>query len=349
MNADQTIADRPKSLSYFFVVLVFVVVAWLHLATPLLAALFSYLALQRLRLSPRPWGKWLAVMLFLIVLTGITYALGYFIDQAIEALPQVAEKAIPSILKWAQTQGIELPFTDYESLKALAFETLRKQATLLPRLAGFAKGTTTQVVFLMVGCVVAVSLFMNAQFELEREAHRVQNNLYSLLGDEIGVRFGTLYRSFDTVMGAQLVIATINAALTSVFTLVVGMPHPVVIIGVTFCCGLLPVVGNLVSNMIIVAIGFTVSPQLALVALVFLVVIHKLEYFLNSKIVGARIRNPVWLTLLGLVLGEELMGLQGMILAPVVLHYLKQEMAAIEVKSGAGAPAGTAPAEPPKV
>jgi predicted PurR-regulated permease PerM len=86
------------------------------------------------------------------------------------------------------------------------------------------------------------------------------------------------------------------------------------------------VVGNLVSNTIVVAIGFTVSPKMALVSLLFLVVIHKLEYLLNSKIVGWRIRNPLWLTLLGLVVGERLMGIPGMILAPVVLHYVKLEV-----------------------
>ena len=33
----------------------------------------------------------------------------------------------------------------------------------------------------------------------------------------------------------------------------------------------------------------------------------------------------MWLTLIGLVLGERLMGLPGMILAPVLLHYIKVE------------------------
>ena len=73
-----------------------------------------------------------------------------------------------------------------------------------------------------------------------------------------------------------------------------------------------------------------VSPPRALGALVFLVVIHKLEYFLNSKIIGDRIKNPIWLTLLGLILGEKLMGIPGMILAPVILNYVKVEASKIE-------------------
>src|SRR5262249_22228127 len=95
--------------------------------------------------------------------------------------------------------------------------------------------------------------------------------------------------------------------------------------------GLLPIVGNLISNTIIVGIGFTVSPRMALAALIFLVGIHKLEYILNSKIIGHRIHNPLWLTLLGLILGERLIGLPGMILAPVALHYLRLETSRLRV------------------
>ena len=132
-------------------------------------------------------------------------------------------------------------------------------------------------------------------------------------------------------MGAQMIISGINTALTSIFVIAVNLPYAVVVIGVTFFCGLLPVIGNLISNTVIVGISFTISPKLALGALVFLVVIHKLEYFLNSKIIGDRIKNPVWLTLLGLILGEKLMGIPGMILAPVVLNYLKFEASKIAV------------------
>ena len=132
-------------------------------------------------------------------------------------------------------------------------------------------------------------------------------------------------------MGAQLIISGINTVLTSIFIFAVQLPYAPLVIGVTFLCGLLPVIGNLISNTVIVGIAFTVSPQMALAALVFLVVIHKLEYFLNSKIIGDRIKNPVWLTLLGLIIGERLMGIPGMILAPVILNYIKVEMSRMAV------------------
>src|SRR5262249_2910109 len=125
----------------------------------------------------------------------------------------------------------------------------------------------------------------------------------------------------------------INTVLTAIFLVAVRLPHAPLLIAATFLCGLVPIVGNLVSNTIIVFVALTVSLKLAIGALVFLVAIHKLEYLLNSKIIGDRIRNPVWLTLVSLILGERLMGIPGLILAPVVLNYLRVEMLTVEVRS----------------
>jgi predicted PurR-regulated permease PerM len=142
-------------------------------------------------------------------------------------------------------------------------------------------------------------------------------------------------------MGAQIIISAINTVFTAIFVMVVGLPYAMVVVGATFLCGLIPVLGNLISNTIIVSNGFTVSPKRALAALVFLVVIHKLEYFLNSKIIGRRIHNPLWLMLITLVVGEKLMGVSGMILAPVVLNYIRIEASRIEVKQEREPSAGT--------
>ena len=145
------------------------------------------------------------------------------------------------------------------------------------------------------------------------------------------------------VMGAQILISAVNTVLTGIFAVAIHLPYAPVVIGVTFLCGLLPIVGNVISNTVIVAIGFTVSAETALFALAFLIIIHKLEYFLNSKIVGGRIRNPFWLTLLALILGERLMGVPGMILAPVVLNYIKREASVIEVKEPSEQPPVSVP------
>src|SRR6266498_4245398 len=319
----------PTRLSYGVLAVTIILAGLLHLGVPLLVVLFSYFALRQLYFVTK--RKWLALILFGIVVAGIAAAAVYFTRAALLALPDVADTSIPSASAWAQQRQIELPFTDFESLRAVVIDTLKEEAHYLRNVAHFAGSTTAALVFSIIGIVAAASLFFKAVLDPHRATHPVKNNLYSICCDEVSTRFRDFYRSFATVMGAQITISLINSALTGLFVVVVRMPHAPLLIAITFLCGLVPIVGNLVSNTIIVFIALTISLKLAIGALVFLVLIHKLEYFLNSKIIGSRIRNPVWLTLISLIIGERLMGIPGLILAPVVLNYLRVEMLKIEV------------------
>src|SRR5712691_3426822 len=319
----------PDRLSYGVLALTIVLAGVLHLGAPLLVILFSYFALHQLYFLTK--RKWLALVLFIVLVLGIAAAASYFIRAALLALPDVADTSIPSATAWAQKRQIELPFTDFESLRAVVIDALKEEAHYLRNVAHFAGSTVTTVVFCIIGIVAAGSLFFKAGFDPHPRAHPVKNNLYSICTDEVATRFRDFYRSFATVMGAQLTISLINTALTGVFVVTVRLPQAPLLIAITFLCGLVPIVGNLVSNTVIVFIALTISLKLAIAALVFLVVVHKLEYFLNRKIIGERIRNPVWLTLIALVMGERLMGIPGLILAPVVLNYLRIEMLKIEV------------------
>jgi predicted PurR-regulated permease PerM len=61
-------------------------------------------------------------------------------------------------------------------------------------------------------------------------------------------------------------------------------------------------------------------------SLVFLVVIHKLQYFVNAKIVGVQIRASAWEILLALLCLEVAFGIPGLIMAPIIYAYLKMEL-----------------------
>ncbi len=340
---------KTAKISYAFIVLVLLLVCVLHLATPFITMLFSYFALTKMRLGQ---SKGLAVTLFLILALALGYGFYYFVKQAYVALPSITESTINKLTEFAAKHEFDLPFKDYASFKELARETITEEATT-EKVAGigkYAKNTLIEVVAFLIGIVSAVSLFVNARFQLDPESEGGKDNLYQETWRAIAERFRLFYQSFATVMGAQMIISGINTVFTAIFLLGItylGTPFPyaTVIIVLTFLCGLLPIIGNLISNTLIVGVSFTLSPQLALLALAFLVVLHKLEYFLNSKIIGHRIRNPMWLTLLGLILGEKLMGVPGMILAPVVLHYIKVEASRSKV-SDLAIQGSTPPSQP---
>jgi predicted PurR-regulated permease PerM len=310
-----------KRNSYLLLGIVLVLAGWGGLGTLLTTTLFCYFVLNKLTILRY---KWLTISAYVAIVSIISALMIYFLDQAARALPKVISTAVPMIIQFSTDHNLELPFTDMEGLKTFTMDYAKDE---IRSLGGFAETAAKQFVFLVIGIVGSVSIFLSPGMDLNRKNYRVKNNIYTASSSEIANRFRSLYESFNTVMGAQLTISTINTGLTSIFVLLSHLPYGPLIIVITFFCGLIPIAGNLLSNLIIVGVAFTVSPHLALWALAFLVLIHKLEYFLNSKIIGERINNPVWLTLIGLIVGERLMGLTGMILAPVLLNYIKLEAA----------------------
>ena len=56
-------------------------------------------------------------------------------------------------------------------------------------------------------------------------------------------------------------------------------------------------------------------------------IVHKLEYLLNARIVGGQIRASAWEILLAMVCFEAAFGVPGVVLAPIVYAYGKRELA----------------------
>src|SRR3989454_6658662 len=177
----------PARLSYGVLAITLTLAGVLHLGAPLLAIFFSYFALRKI--SSLTKRKWLALILFILVAAGIAYSAVHFTRAALAALPEVAESSIPSASAWAQARQIELPFTDFDSLRALVVDTLKEEAHYLRNVARFAGTTTAALLFILIGIVAAISLFFNSRLDLYPESHKTKNNLYSVLSGEISARF----------------------------------------------------------------------------------------------------------------------------------------------------------------
>lgn len=138
--------------------------------------------------------------------------------------------------------------------------------------------------------------------------------------------------AFRRVVFAQVRIAAINTSITAIYLLVVlplmdiHLPLVKTMIAITFLVGLIPVVGNLVSNTVIVVVSLSQSLSIAIGSLLFLVVIHKFEYFLNARIVGSQIRANAWELLIAMMLMEAAFGLAGIVAAPIYYAYIKAEL-----------------------
>lgn len=140
--------------------------------------------------------------------------------------------------------------------------------------------------------------------------------------------------AFRRVVFAQVWISAFNTTLTAGYLLLVlpvcgiELPFAKTLVVITFVAGLLPILGNLVSNTVIFVVSLSHSLGVALASLAYLVAIHKLEYFLNARIIGGYIRARAWELLIAMLVMEAFFGLAGLIAAPVYYAYLKDELSA---------------------
>jgi predicted PurR-regulated permease PerM len=134
------------------------------------------------------------------------------------------------------------------------------------------------------------------------------------------------------VFAAQLKISAINTVLTGIYLLVLlpalgfHVPLATTLVGFTFFASLLPIVGNLLSNTAITVAALTVSLWLGVASLGFLVVVHKLEYFLNARIVGGQTNVPTYAMLGSMLVLEAAFGIPGLVAAPIYCAWLVSEM-----------------------
>ncbi|HQM88224.1 MAG TPA: AI-2E family transporter, partial [Methylotenera sp.] len=138
--------------------------------------------------------------------------------------------------------------------------------------------------------------------------------------------------AFRRIVFAQVRISAINTTFTAIYLAVVlplmGIHLPLIktMIAITFLVGLLPVIGNLISNTVIVVVSLSQSLGIAIASLAYLIIIHKFEYFLNARIVGGQIRANAWELLIAMLLMEAAFGLAGVVAAPIYYAYIKSEL-----------------------
>jgi predicted PurR-regulated permease PerM len=326
-----------RASSYILAGLALVGVLLLHLLVPLLVGLLVY----QLVLSITPFAqryfstklaKMLVVGLFAAVviaaIAGAVFGLVSFFKSDIENLPKLLAK-VSDILDRVRV-GIPaflaayLP-DDIAALQQRALEWLRSHVTELQMMGTHTLLTIAES---LIAMVIGVVLSLR-----EVDPHSTPGPLAVAL-TERAERFAMAFRN---VALSQLWISLLNTTFTAIYLVIglhlfgVHLPLTKTMIAITFIVGLLPIIGNLTSNTIVVVVSLAHSPTVAIASLTFLIVIHKLEYFLGARIVGSRIKSQIWELLVAMMVMDALFGIPGLVAAPIFYAYLKSELLAAKL------------------
>lgn len=321
---------RPVAISNLLAVAATLAVLYFHLVPAVFAGLAVYvLTLKLARHLPRNMNRFahkvaLGVVVVCVIscLTSVGGLVWSYVSssQAIAALLTTVVDTLESLRQTLPEQIAEALPTTIEDLRQHLVSLMGAHARKLSivGLEGI-KFLAHIILGMVVGGMAAVHHF--------NEHEKVSPFIGAMRA-----RLGNLSVAFDKVVFAQVKISGLNAALTALYLLValplfgVQLPMATMLVLLTFAVGMLPVVGNLVSNSVIVVIGLGFSLGVGVASLLFLVLIHKAEYFMNARIVGHEVQATAWELLSAMLLLEAVFGIAGLVAAPVVYAWLKAEV-----------------------
>lgn len=305
----------------------------LHLLPALLAGLLVYELVHLLAPRLRLWRlshdtskvmavavlSTIVVLILTLLIAGLLTVLRREAGSPEALLKQfidIVESARVSLPKWAVAS---LP-ANPEDLRNHIVKWLRDHLQDLQHI-GTVAGRA--LVHILIGMIIGAMVALH-----EVRPRDAQKPLARALTERVD-RLGNAFRR---IVFAQIRISALNTTLTGLYLGVLlplfGVHLPLVktMIAVTFLVGLLPVIGNLISNTVIVVVSLGTSFQVAAASLAFLVIIHKLEYFVNAKIVGTQIRARAWEILVAMLTMEAAFGIAGVVAAPIYYAYIKDEL-----------------------
>lgn len=208
-----------------------------------------------------------------------------------------------------------------EELKDQIFTWIESNLILIRNMGHtFLHGFITLLVGVVVGILVSCS----------KSTKYYTHDTFFII--QLSERIYNLSRAFRNIVFAQIKISSVNTLLTSIIIFVLlpligqSLPLGKTLIIITFVLGMLPIIGNLISNIMITIAALSISLSIGLMMLIYLILIHKLEYFLNAEIVGNKINANPWELILAMILLESIFGLEGLIAAPIFYAYLKNEL-----------------------
>ncbi|EHL21942.1 MULTISPECIES: AI-2E family transporter [unclassified Acidovorax] len=347
--APATLPPRPPTrgivvASYLLMAATLLLVMWRGLLPGLLCVCLGFLltraltrwfaqGLSRVRRQAQPSASGLrvaqiaaAALVMLLPLAllaaGLTHSRGYLVtapQQYQELLNYMARTVLELRLKLPMDMATHLPEGAAEIQRIIANYLGAKAGALAMAGRAWLAGVLFAYVGLLIGALAAV---------------RPAALAGGPLAQQLKLRITLFGEAFRQIVAAQFWIAAFNTLLTGLFLLFVlplwdlELPYTPVLITFTFIAGLVPIVGNLVCNVVITIVGLSVSPLAAVACLGFLILIHKAEYVINAKVVGRRTQMGVWELLSVMFVAEAVFGPAGLVAAPLCYAYLKKELVA---------------------
>ncbi len=321
----------PILCGYVFLALLTVPFFISELKTFVLSFLFLYLASDFLTNDLRkvlrfvPKAVLFSIMYVFVILL-ITILAYKVIPGIIKQLPTYMDQIQVATIKNFELLNERYDLGKYIDPQEVRATIIDATTVVIGFFVGKARAFYTMFFYVIIALVINL-LYYHDTRKVDSTFLRNPESLLDYLYTFTKERVRLFYHYFKVVMGGQIIISFINTSITAAVIMVIGLPNAAILIILVFILGLLPIIGNIISNTILTATALAAAGAFeAAVCLGLLVGIHKLEYFLNSKIIGDIVKLPMAITLSALVITEIVLGPFEMIIAIPLVLFIRHEM-----------------------
>lgn len=258
------------------------------------------------------WSAARSLIAVLALMGAALFAVGAASWNLVHGLALEAQTYLPDLAQELRTN----------ELVVRAVEVFGGGDELAAEAAGHAVGAVHDVGIEAVH--VAVGFFLALAYLAERETTDA-----AVAAIDPRSTLGTLLRWTDHVgdglaitVQLQVIVALCNSVLTLPVMLALGIPHPVTVLAVIFLLALVPVVGNLISGLMLVALAWPAWGWVAVAVFVTLTfALGKIEgFYLTPRLASRHVRLPGFVLATSLVLWEEALGFVGFFLSFPALY-----------------------------
>jgi predicted PurR-regulated permease PerM len=319
-------------------------VVLLGVATVVLAILLTNMAKTVQRLLPigRRQALALALVVFLVVVMGVSWVFGAQISNQIAELGQ----RLPEAISWIE-QKLRSDPNGAAIVNAVARE-MEGQGSRISGIAARAGGWAFGFLDIIFQSIVVLS----AAIFLASDPRAYRGGILRLVAKpqrrKVRDVFDAIGRSLSGWLGGTLLSMTITAGLVLVCLLLFGVPAPVALALLAGLSQIVPLIGPIVSAGVGVLLAATVSFEVAGgVALAYLVISQLEANFITPTLLKRTVKVPQAMALFSILVTGSLFGSLGIVLAiPVILILFDAGEALRRSSFAQPAKARAAPGEP---
>jgi len=276
------------------------------------------------RLRDRNLSRALSILIvYLLVVLFIAGVFSFLVPPVVQQV-QILWKQMPELAAKGQTLGAEwlgryqeiIPWDIQQRIQS----NLEKLASTIGQALQQGVTRTVSVISSTIGFFLGILVIPFWLFYILNDEVKVRESALDLIPDRIEPDLLNILRITDDIFSAyirgQLLLCLFIGVLATVGLLIAGVEFALLLGLIAGAFEILPFVGPILGAIPALVVAVLQSPMTALKTLVVFIVIQQIEnLFLAPKIAGESVKLHPALVMVVLVVGNEALGLWGMLLA----------------------------------